>query len=164
MRLKDKLVHLEKLIELALRNFPDIYHMALSAVKQRSVKKYIFEPSKRTLWVVIGKDGEYIVREWLKNSKIKHACSCPDFLFHVMLKTRKEKPIRKRSFCYHIIAKAIAELNELRKNLGENYDEKLLPELIIENDEYYMEYFHEITEDMRSLEIDEVTLDEIGSS
>lgn len=83
---------------------------AWKAVKDDRVKKYIFKPSKRVVWIVVGKEGDYLV--------IPEAeyCSCDDFYFHVMS--------RKTHLCYHLIGQKLAEA------LGK-YDE------IEESDEMY---------------------------
>ncbi|MCX8187042.1 MAG: hypothetical protein N3F65_00315 [Nitrososphaeria archaeon] len=65
------------------------------AVKEGRVKLYIFNPSGRRRWIVIGKHGEYLV---LPGAEY---CSCNDFFFRVM---GGEKPT-----CYHLIAVKLAE-------------------------------------------------------
>lgn len=63
-------------------------------VRERRVKLYIFKPSNRRRWVVIGRHGEYLV---LPEAEY---CSCHDFFFRVM---SGEKPT-----CYHLIAVKLA--------------------------------------------------------
>jgi len=68
---------------------------AEKAVKERRVKLYIFKPSGRKRWIVVGKHGEYLI---LPEAEY---CSCHDFFFRVM---SGEKPT-----CYHLIAVKLAK-------------------------------------------------------
>lgn len=68
---------------------------AMRAVNSYSVKKYIFLPSNRTVWIVIGKKKEYFVIPRIY-------CQCNEFYINVVIK-------RKSDLCYHILAQAIAE-------------------------------------------------------
>ena len=68
---------------------------AENAVRAGRVKLYMFKPSGRQRWVVVGKHGEYLV---LPGSGY---CSCHDFFFRVM---SGEKPT-----CYHLIAVKLAK-------------------------------------------------------
>ena len=147
--LEKRLSLLENLVALVEAKFRNIYVEALNAIKEHNVKKYIFKPSKKELWIVVGREGEYLITEWNKNNDLQFACSCPDYLFHVLLKHSKdikEKPIIRRPFCYHIVSRIIAEIHEIRKTLGLNYRNDFLPEIIVENDEYYLELIREIME------------------
>jgi len=65
------------------------------AVKERRVKLYIFKPSGRRRWIVVGRHGDYLV---LPEAGY---CSCHDFFFRVM---SGEKPT-----CYHLIAVKLAK-------------------------------------------------------
>lgn len=113
------------------RKFTDIYIAAAEAVKKRRVRKYIFEPSRKIFWTVMGKEGrEYIITSWISgNNHTVYACSCPDYLFRAMLKTRAEK-MNRRNFCYHIVARVISEINELKKDLRQKYNKNALPTII----------------------------------
>ena len=70
---------------------------ALEAVRESRVKLYIFKPSGRKMWIVVGKHGRYLV---LPDAEY---CTCNDFFFRVI---SGEKPS-----CYHILAvkKAVKE-------------------------------------------------------
>jgi predicted nucleic acid-binding Zn finger protein len=70
---------------------------ALEAIRESRVKLYIFKPSGRRMWIVVGKHGRYLV---LPDAEY---CTCNDFFFRVM---SGEKPS-----CYHILAvkKAVKE-------------------------------------------------------
>jgi len=65
------------------------------AVKERRVKLYIFKPSGRRRWIVVGRHGDYLV---LPEAGY---CSCHDFFFRVM---SGEKPT-----CYHLVAVKLAK-------------------------------------------------------
>jgi predicted nucleic acid-binding Zn finger protein len=76
----------------------DRFWKALQAVATDLVKKYIFEPSGREAWVVIGKSRDYRVLSELY-------CDCEDFYINVIVK-------RTTDLCYHILAQILAEALE----------------------------------------------------
>lgn len=63
-------------------------------VSEHRVKKYVFRPSGRVRWIVVGRRFEYIV---LPNVPY---CSCDDYFFRVV---HRGKPS-----CYHIEAVKLA--------------------------------------------------------
>lgn len=67
---------------------------AEKAVSDGRVKLYIFKPSNRKRWIVVGRHQDYLV---LPDAGY---CSCSDFFFRVM---SGEKPT-----CYHLIAVRLA--------------------------------------------------------
>ncbi|MEM2375213.1 MAG: hypothetical protein QW502_04860 [Candidatus Bathyarchaeia archaeon] len=75
--------------------FGQRFQRAWEAVKDNRVKKYIFKPSNRVVWIVVGRERDYIV---MPDAVF---CSCDDFYFHVMS--------RKAQICYHLIGQRIAE-------------------------------------------------------
>jgi len=90
---------------------------ALEALRERRVKKYVFKPSGRVIWVVVGREREYQVMPRAP------FCSCEDFYFRVIDGEAK--------LCYHLIAQRLAEcLNwfEVVEEEDENY-EAVLEEL-----------------------------------
>jgi predicted nucleic acid-binding Zn finger protein len=68
---------------------------AIQAVASDLVKKYIFEPSGRDAWIVVGKSRDYRVLSQVY-------CDCEDFYINVIVK-------READLCYHILAKILAE-------------------------------------------------------
>jgi predicted nucleic acid-binding Zn finger protein len=68
---------------------------AWRAVDERRVKKYIFKPSGRVLWIVVGRGRDYLIMP------AANFCSCDDFYFNVI-----DHKIR---LCYHLIAQRLAE-------------------------------------------------------
>ncbi len=109
--------------KLAGKNLTELYELfgqrftkALDALKENRVKKYVFKPSNRTVWIVIGRERDYLIMPEAE------FCTCDDFYFRVL--------DRKIHLCYHLIAQKIA------RNLG-------WFETIEENDEIYESLMNE---------------------
>jgi len=68
---------------------------AIEVVNRGRVKKYVFVPSGRVTWIVVGRRKDYWVIPRLY-------CSCDDFYINVI--SRGSAPL-----CYHLLAQAIAE-------------------------------------------------------
>jgi len=68
---------------------------AIETVNRGRVKKYVFVPSGRVTWIVVGRRRDYWVIPRLY-------CSCDDFYINVI--SRRSAPL-----CYHLLAQAIAE-------------------------------------------------------
>lgn len=66
---------------------------ALETLEERRVKKYVFQPSGRTVWIVVGKKNEYLVMP------AAEYCTCDDFYFQ----------FHQGHLCYHIVAQKLAE-------------------------------------------------------
>jgi len=90
--------------------FGQRFTKALDALKENRIKKYSFKPSNRTVWIVIGRERDYLIMPEAE------FCTCDDFYFRVLDK--------KVHLCYHLIAQKIA------RNLG-------WYETIEENDELH---------------------------
>jgi predicted nucleic acid-binding Zn finger protein len=71
------------------------FKKAWESLKERRVKKYIFKPSGRVVWIVVGKERDYLLMT------IADFCSCDDFYFRVMN--------REVHLCYHLIAQKLAK-------------------------------------------------------
>jgi predicted nucleic acid-binding Zn finger protein len=91
--------------KLSGKNLTELYDLfgqrftkALEALKENRVKKYIFKPTGRTVWIVIGRERDYLIMPEAE------FCTCDDFYFRVLDK--------KIHLCYHLIAQKIA------RNLG----------------------------------------------
>ena len=65
-----------------------------AVVSGRGVKLHYFEPSKRKVWTVVGKDNEH----WL-DPEIGF-CSCEDYFFNVL---------EKGGECYHLKSVKVAK-------------------------------------------------------
>jgi len=66
---------------------------ALEALQEGRIKKYVFKPSGRVVWIVVGKRRDYLVMPTIDY------CSCYDFYFQ----------FDRGHVCYHIIAQKLAE-------------------------------------------------------
>lgn len=88
--------------------FGSRFQKAWKAVKNGMVKKYIFKPSGRVVWIVVGKERDYLVMPDVM------FCSCDDFYYHVMG--------RKARLCYHLIGQKIAEALGLYDEIEETDD------------------------------------------
>ncbi len=78
--------------------FGQRFTKALDTLKENRVKKYVFKPSGRIVWIVIGRERDYLIMPEAE------FCMCDDFYFRVLDK--------KIHMCYHLIAQKIA------RNLG----------------------------------------------
>jgi predicted nucleic acid-binding Zn finger protein len=83
------------------KNLTDLYDLfgqrftkALEALKENRIKKYVFKPSNRVVWIVVGRERDYLVMAEAE------FCTCDDFYFRVL--------DRKAHLCYHLIAQKIA--------------------------------------------------------
>ena len=75
--------------------FGDRFDKAWRLVTENRIKKYVFRPSNRTLWIAIGQNAEYLI---YSNAGY---CSCSDFYFRVL--------DHEKAYCYHLLAQKIAE-------------------------------------------------------
>lgn len=109
--------------KLSGKNLTDLYDLfgqrftkALEALRENRVKKYVFKPSNRVVWIVVGRERDYLLMPEAE------FCTCDDFYFRVLDK--------KIHLCYHLIAQKIA------RNLH-------WYEVIEENDELYQSLMDE---------------------
>ena len=86
------------------------YNKAWRLVEEGRVKKYIFEPSGRIVWIVVGRKSEYQV---LPESGY---CDCSDFYFRVV--------DGEAGLCYHLMGQRLADALD-------SYDD------VRESDEFY---------------------------
>jgi predicted nucleic acid-binding Zn finger protein len=91
--------------KLSGKNLTDLYELfgqrftkAFDVLKESRVKKYVFKPSGKIVWIVIGRERDYLIMPEAE------FCTCDDFYFRVL--------DRKIHLCYHLIAQKIA------RNLG----------------------------------------------
>ena len=78
--------------------FGQRFERAWEAAQNNSVKKYVFKPSSRVVWIVVGKTRDYLIMP------AADFCTCDDFYFRVM-----DGQIH---LCYHLIAQKLAETLE----------------------------------------------------
>ena len=88
--------------------FGNRFDKAWNLVTENRIKKYMFKPSNRTLWIAIGQNAEYLI---YSNAGY---CSCSDFYFRVL--------DNEKAYCYHVLAQRLAEALEFY-NLIEEEDE-----------------------------------------
>jgi len=75
--------------------FGQRFAKAWEVVKDKRVKNYVFKPSNRVVWIVVGKERDYLIMPAVD------FCTCDDFYFRVM--------DRQIHLCYHLIAQKLAE-------------------------------------------------------
>ncbi len=95
----DNLNHLYEL-------FGQRFTKALDAVTEGRVKKYVFKPSGRIVWIVVGRERDYLI---LPEAEF---CTCDDFYFRVLDK--------KVHMCYHLLTQKIAHNLGWYKTYEEN--------------------------------------------
>ncbi|MGD9130879.1 MAG: hypothetical protein PVH73_04815 [Candidatus Bathyarchaeota archaeon] len=78
--------------------FGSRFTKAWETLKEKRVKKYVFSPSGRVVWIVVGREREYQIMP------AAGFCSCDDFYFRVM--------DREANICYHLIAQKLADALE----------------------------------------------------
>ncbi len=74
--------------------FGQRFTRAFEALKENRVKKYVFRPSAKIIWIVVGKERDYLI---IPEAEF---CTCDDFYFRVL--------DRQVHLCYHLIAQKIA--------------------------------------------------------
>jgi len=86
--------------------FGQRFTKALDAVTEGRVKKYIFKPSGHIVWIVVGRERDYLIMPEAE------FCTCDDFYFRVLDK--------KVHMCYHLLTQKLAQ------NLGwfQTYEER----------------------------------------
>ena len=76
--------------------FGQRFTRAFEALGEGRVKKYSFKPSGRVVWIVVGKERDYLLMPEAE------FCTCDDFYFRVL--------DRKVHLCYHLIAQKLAKI------------------------------------------------------
>ncbi len=96
--------------------FGQRFTKSLDALEENRVKKYTFRPSTRIVWIVIGRERDYLIMPEAE------FCTCDDFYFRVLDK--------KIHLCYHLIAQKIAQNLGWYESLDEN--DEIYPSLMSE--------------------------------
>ena len=91
---KNKEITEQQLTELS-ETFGLRFTKAWDTIQEERVKKYVFNPSGRIIWIVVGREREYQI------IPVAGFCSCDDFYFRVM--------DRETNICYHLIAQKLAD-------------------------------------------------------
>lgn len=88
--------------------FGQRFTRAFDALKENRVKKYTFKPSGRTVWIVVGRERDYLIMPEAE------FCTCDDFYFRVL--------DRQVHLCYHLIAQKLAKNLDWYDSLEEHDD------------------------------------------
>jgi len=88
--------------------FGSRFTKAWEALQEKRVKKYVFKPSGRIVWIVVGRERDYLIMP------AAEFCTCNDFYFRVM--------DGEVHLCYHLIAQKIASTLNRFDELEENDD------------------------------------------
>jgi len=95
------------------KNLTDLYEIfgerfarAFEALKENRVKKYVFKPSGKTVWIVVGRERDYLIMPEAE------FCTCDDFYFRVL--------DREVHLCYHLIAQKLAKNLEWYEAIDEH--------------------------------------------
>ena len=80
-------------VNMLVTRFGQRVNKALEALGESRIKKYVFQPSGRVVWIVVGKERDYLVMP------ASDYCSCDDFYYQ----------FDHGHICYHIIAQKLAE-------------------------------------------------------
>ncbi len=75
--------------------FGDRFTRAWGMVTENRVKRYVFRPSGREVWIAVGNNAEYMIYPYAGY------CSCSDFYFRVL--------DEEVAVCYHVLAQRLAE-------------------------------------------------------
>jgi predicted nucleic acid-binding Zn finger protein len=75
--------------------FGQRFTRAFETLKENRVKKYVFKPSGRIVWIVVGRERDYLIMPEAD------FCTCDDFYFRVL--------DRQVHMCYHLIAQKLAK-------------------------------------------------------
>lgn len=85
------------------RNLTELYEVfgqrftkAFEALRENRVKKYVFRPSGKVVWIVVGRERDYLLMPEAE------FCMCDDFYFRVL--------DRQVHLCYHLIAQKVARV------------------------------------------------------
>ncbi len=99
--------------KLSGNNLTELYELfgprfikSLDAVKEGRVKKYVFKSSGRIVWIVVGRERDYLIMPEAE------FCTCDDFYFRVLDK--------KVHMCYHLLTQKIAANLGWFKTIEEN--------------------------------------------
>ena len=86
----------------------DQFMLAMEKIALDGVKKYVFQPSNREIWIVDGKQHDYFVYPM-------NYCSCLNFFRYGIGKNQ-------RYFCKHLIAQAILENLSVKSTKISNFE------------------------------------------
>lgn len=85
--------------------FGERFERAWKLVKEGRVKRYIFHPSRRVVWIAVGQSGEYLILP------AAGYCACSDFFFRVV--------DGEEGVCYHLLAMKLADALKAYEEIDE---------------------------------------------
>ena len=88
--------------------FGNRFDNAWKAINEGRVKKYVFSPSHRIVWIVVGRERDYQILPAV------NYCTCDDFYFRVI--------DGLTHLCYHLIAQRVAEALDFFEKIEEEDD------------------------------------------
>ncbi len=88
--------------------FGQRFTKSFETLRENRVKKYVFRPSGRIVWIVVGKERDYLIMPEAE------FCNCDDFYFRVM-----DKEVH---LCYHLMAQKIASILAWYETIEERDD------------------------------------------
>jgi predicted nucleic acid-binding Zn finger protein len=91
------------------KTFGRRFKNANKIVFNKKVKKYVFNPTKKHVWVVIGNDNIYQILPSI------NFCSCNDFYFRVLG--------QEIFLCYHLLAQKLAEALDRYVVMEKNWED-----------------------------------------
>lgn len=86
--------------------FGEKFDRAFALLQDRRIKKYTFMPSRREVWIVVGRARDYQILPRL-------FCMCDDFYLNVII--RRTVPA-----CYHLLAQLLAETTNQYDDIKED--------------------------------------------
>lgn len=86
--------------------FGQRFTRAFETLQENRVKRYVFKPSRRNVWIVVGKERDYLIMPEAE------FCMCDDFYFRVV--------DRKIHLCYHLIAQKLAKALDWYEGIEEH--------------------------------------------
>ncbi len=106
----------EEAVEKLREAFGERFDRAWRLVEEGRIKRYVFQPSERTMWIAVGKEKEYLL---LPEAAY---CSCDDFYYRVV--------DGEAALCYHLIAQRLAETLERFEEVyeGDEFYDDLMAE------------------------------------
>jgi predicted nucleic acid-binding Zn finger protein len=88
--------------------FGQRFTKAFETLKENRVKKYVFKPSGKIVWIVVGNERDYLIMPQVG------FCTCDDFYFRVLDRTVH--------LCYHLMAQKIANALDWYVKIDEHDD------------------------------------------
>lgn len=115
MKYKDNLLH-AKLCDVMNKKYQGKYSTIFQMLHESAVKKYVFEPSGKIVWIVRGKERDYLIYPDAPY------CHCMNYYIHVVN--------GQAQVCIHLVAQRIASVLNMYETITET--DKIYEELMNE--------------------------------